>query len=153
MDIEYVRKALVEQGWEKVQPGEHLGIKFDLVGERKKSMTHWNMLVKVLPTFDAATSEEWTKSFQFISKKSKSLWMGKCFVLCLVADQVAPDVAKAMQGDSFAMYHGVRMEGGGGTVLIADMQSKRVFGRVPNLPVDVYKLTMAAAEMLKQAIA
>jgi hypothetical protein len=153
MNLEYVRGELTKGGWKKVQPGQHLGLTFDLVGERHFALTKWNILVKVLPKLDAGAAEEWKANFAMISKKSQSLIWGKCFVLCLVAEQVAPEVTQAIKGNSFGLFGIVRLKGGGGNVFIADLNGKQVYGKVPALPMDVHTFSKSAQGLLQRLVA
>ena len=96
---------------------------------------------------------EWKQNFISLSKQSQSLIWGKCFVLCLIAEQVTPEVTQAIRGDKFGLFGVVRIKGGGGNVFIADLQGKQVYGKVPALPLDVRKFSKQAQEMLQGLVA
>ena len=153
MNLDYLRNRLATDGWQDVRPRQHLGIDFDLVGSRKFTLTPWTVLVKTLPRLDRETIGNWRASFEMLSDKSKSYLWGKCFLLCLVADEVAPDVVQAISGDAFGLLGILRLKGGGGNVLIADSRSKQVYGKVPTLPADVRKFSKSVTEILRAALA
>lgn len=94
----------------------------------------------------------WQENFAVISGRSKSLLWGRCFLLCLVAQEVSPEVLPALQGDSFGLFGAFRLEGGGGNVLVADLKNRQVYGKVPALPLDVHNLTQGAAQILWRVV-
>jgi hypothetical protein len=148
MEIEPLQKGLATIGWKDVRPAQVQGLDFDLVGTRNWTLTKWSILVKVLPRLDAGTANLWQQHFQMLSKASKSYIWGKCFVLCLVAGDVAPNVVGTLKGDSFGLGGVLRLQGGGGNVLVADASTGQVYGRVPALPLDVYTLMAGARDVL-----
>jgi hypothetical protein len=48
--------------------------------------------------------EEFKKIFVDISKKSKSWFLGKCFLFCVIADRIDPQVAEDVRKDSFGSF-------------------------------------------------
>ncbi len=153
MNVNVIKNGLEGAGWKQVQPGSHLGIEFDLVGYRRFTITKWNILVKVLPMLDQTTANVWKDNFEHIGKKSKSLLWGKCFLLCLLAEDVSTQVSESLPADNFGLFGVVRLKGGGGNVLVADVKNRKVYGKVPLLPYDAHKFSKSAKEIMLQALA
>lgn len=151
MNLEYLRQDLAQAGWKELQPGQYLGIPFDLIGG-KGGLTKWNVYVCVIPRLDQATASTWQQNFQLMNKKAKSIIWGKCFLLCLIAQEVAPEVLEMLKGDSFGLFGLVRLQGGGGNIFIADEGNKRVYGKVPALPLDVHNNSAAMVKILNRAL-
>lgn len=152
MNLDLIKSDLEKAGWKNVGPGSHLDIAFDLVGSRRFTITKWSVLVKVLPVLDQATVDVWKANFAELSRRSKSLIWGKCFVLCLVAKDVVPEVSGALSGDAFGLFGLFRIKGGGGNILVADAKNKQVYGKVPAVPVDVHKFSKSVKEILGRTL-
>lgn len=153
MNLDYVRSELARAGWGNLQPRPHMGIDFDLAGSRRFFLiTKWDILVKVVPLFDQETANHWQANFTLISNRSKSLLWGRCFMLCLIAEQVSPEVQHSLSTDSFGLFGVIRLQGGGGNVVIADATSRQVYGKVPALPYDVHKFSKSTVEILTRAL-
>ena len=152
MTLDYVRDRLVQAGWRDVRPGLHMEVAFDLVGRRRFTLTKWSALVKALPVLDQATAAQWAAHFERISAQSKSWLWGQCFIMCLIADEVSPEVAAEPGPDSFGLFGLIRLKGGGGNALVADRRSKQVYGRVPALPYDVHRFSKSLMEILQGAV-
>lgn len=148
MNVHLIKRGFEEAGWKQVQPGHHLGIDFDLVGHRRFLITKWHILIKALPVLDQPTANAWRDNFERMSKKSKSVFVGKCFVLCLVAEEVSTQVSESLAADGFGLFGVVRLKGGGGTVFVADGSTRQVYGKVPALPYDVHKFSKGARDIL-----
>jgi hypothetical protein len=158
MNLTYLTAQLQQAGWKNIGPNIHMDLQFDLVGERNFTLTKWNILIKTLPMLDAPTVSVWQSNFKAISEKSKHWFWGKCFLLCLITQQVAPDIAAASTSDTVTvMDRYLEMlirdhRGGGGRVLIADDTSKQVYGEVPAIPYDSHKYTQSVKEILLNAL-
>ena len=152
MTLDFIKGELEKAGWKKVDPGNHMEIAFDLVGSRRFAITKWNILVKTLPVLNRAEASVWKANFEELSRRSKSLIWGKCFLLCLVAEDVAPEIIGELSGDKFGLFGVVRLKGGGGNVLVADMKNRQVYGKVPAIPVDVHRFSKSAKDILNRAI-
>jgi hypothetical protein len=59
---------------------------------------------------------------------------------------------RALSGDAFGLFGLLRLKGGGGNILVADMKNKQVYGKVPAVPIDVHKYSKKAKEILVQTI-
>lgn len=151
MDMDYLQKQLAQAGWKDLKPGQHLGIPFDLIGARG-TVTKWNVYVSVVPRLDQATARTWQQNFELMNKKAKSIVWGKCFLLCLIAQEVAPEVLEMLKGDSFGLFGLIRLQGGGGNIFIVDEGGKTVYGKVPALPLDVHNNSAAMAKILEGAL-
>ena len=152
MRTDLLRGELQAAGWKNVGPARFMEWDFDLVGSRWFTFTKWNVLVKYIPIFSEANAAEWRGIFAAMNRASKSIIWGKCFVLCIVAGQVAPEVLPTLQGDSFGLGGVLRLEGGGGRILITDVQNAAVHGTVPNLPLDVHRYTGKLKEILTKLV-
>jgi len=152
MNLNLIKSELETAGWKNVGPGSHLDVAFDLVGSRRFTITKWNILVKVLPVLNRAEAAVWKANFGELSRRSKSLIWGKCFLLCLVAEDVAPEILGELSGDAFGLFGVLRLKGGGGNILVADAKNKQVYGKVPAIPVDVHKFSKSTKEILSRAI-
>jgi hypothetical protein len=152
MDLNYLTPLLQLAGWKNLRPNMlHVGIPFDLVGE-KSGLMKWNVLIKVLPVLDKSQALIWQANFTTINTKSKSWFWGKGFVLGLIAQQVAPDTADDLHSDSFGLGGVIRLQGGGGRILVADYMNKQVYGQVPALPVDAHMVTQGVKDALMKAL-
>jgi hypothetical protein len=112
----------------------------------------WNVLIKILPVLDQPTAALWQTYFNAINNKSKSWIWGKGFILCLIAQQVAPETMAQLQSDSFGLFGMFRLQGGGGRILVADYMSKQVYGQVPTLPLDAHMITQGVKNALLRAL-
>jgi len=148
--MQRLSQLLSQAGWHDLGKRSHVGIIFDLVGSRRFLFTKWNILVRRLQCLDRLGAEVVAREFEAITSKSKSLLWGSCFLLCIVAEQVDPALKQAITSDDFGVFGVVRLRGGGGNVLIADIENKRVHGKVPTLPFDVHKFTKQAKDILSQ---
>jgi hypothetical protein len=144
---------LTRAGWHSVGMGSHNGIDFEIIGSRRFFFTKWRVLVRRLQDFDRLSAETVLQDFETLSSKSKSWWWGSCFLLCIVADHVEADLGKAIRSDGLGLFGVVRLKGGGGRVLIADLERKEVYGEVPLLPVDVHRFTKQAKKILEEIAA
>ncbi|MCP4728830.1 MAG: hypothetical protein GY872_02030 [Roseibacillus sp.] len=151
MNIDPVKSGFEEAGWKNLQPGSHFGIEFDLVGERR-FLGKWNVLIKVLPLLDGTTVNMWKVNFESISNRSKSLILGRCFLLCLLAEDVSPQVSETLSADSFGLFGIFRLKGGGGNVLVGNVKNGGVYGEVPSLPYDLHKFSKSAKEIILQTV-
>ena len=152
MHLDNIKLRLSQNGWKDIGSGIYLGIGFDLVGSRRFLFTKWRVLVKTIPILDRDALLLWRSNFETISKKSKSLIWGSCFLLCLLAESVSDDLVREVHGDSFGFLGVLRLRGGGGNVLIADQKNHKVYGKVPALPYDVHAYSKGAKEILSQAV-
>ncbi len=152
MRTEVLQQELTKAGWKRVAPARYLERDFDLVGTRWFTFTKWRVLVKTLPVFNSATAAEWIQTYYAISRASKSLIWGRCFLLCLVADEVEEAAASQLVSDSFGFYGVLRFKGGGGIILAADEKSGAVYGRVPTLPYDVHKYSKSVKAILGRLV-
>lgn len=152
MDLEYLKSELTKAGWKKLDSGSHMEFDFDLIGVRYFTLTKWNILVKTIPLLNQDTVAQWEDTFKTINKKSKSLFWGKCFLLCLLAKDVSEDLLESIRGDSFGALGLFRLKGGGGNIFIADLKNKRVYGKVPALPYDVHKYSKSVKKIIVQSI-
>ncbi len=148
MNINYLVSQLQQAGWKNIGPNIHVSIEFDLIGSRSFMLTKWHILIKSLPVLDSKMSAVWQDNFKVISNKSKSWLWGKCFLLCLIAQQVSADTLDAMKSDQFGLFGVIRLKGGGGRVLIADEMNRQVYGEIPPLPYDAHKFTTSVKEIL-----
>lgn len=149
-EIGLIKSGLEEVGWKNVQPANHMDIEFDLVGDRRFTLTKWNVLVKVLPVLDDTTANIWKENFEVLNKNSKSLIWGQCFLLCLLVEDVSTEVSESLSADNFGLFGMFRLKGGGGNVLVGDMKNGEVYGNVPSLPYDVHKFSQNAKEIIIQ---
>ena len=143
-------RDLTRAGWHSLSMGSHNGVDFEILGSRRFFFTKWRVLVRRLQHFDRPSAEAVSRDFETLSSKSKSWWWGSCFLLCIVADQVEADLEQAIRSDGFGLFGVLRLKGGGGRVLIADLERKEVYGRVPLLPVDVHRFTKRAKKILQK---
>lgn len=152
MDLEYIKMELAKAGWKNIYPGHHMEIDFDLVGSRYFTLTKWNILVRRLPLLDQVAASIWQENFKKISRKSKSLIWGKCFLMCLIVDEVSPEVQYAIAGDTFGLFGLIRFRGAGGNIFIVDKKNKQIYGKVPALPYDVHKFSKSVREIFSSAL-
>lgn len=139
MDMHCIIGELARAGWKNVGPGSYMGIEFDFVGSRKAlGMVQWNVLVKFIPLLDSEATKVWADSFKQMNKQAQSWVMGKCFTLCLVAQEIDPIVLGSIQSNNFGLFGVFRMKGGGGTILVGDESNHQVYGDIPRLPRDVH---------------
>jgi hypothetical protein len=150
IEIGLIKSGFEEAGWKNVQPANHMDIEFDLVGYRRFTLTKWNVLVKVLPVLDKTTANIWKENFEIFSKKSKSLIWGRCFLLCLLVEDVSTEVSESLSADSFGLFGMFRLKGGGGNVLVGNVKNGEVYGNVPSIPYDVHKFSKSAKEIILQ---
>lgn len=149
MDLNSLAQELFRNGWQDVRPGVHMGFNFDLVGNRRPMLgTRWDILVKVLPVLDMPMATAWQQNFAVINSQSKSIWWGRCFLLCLLAQEVSPEALPMLQGDSFGLFGVLRWEGGGGNIIVADLKNRQVYGKIPALPLDVHNMTEKTLQLL-----
>ena len=157
MNIGYLTTQLQQVGWKNIGPKVHMDLPFDLVGERTFTLTKWNILIKTIPVLDEPSAAVWQSNFKSISEKSKHWFWGKCFLLCLITQQVLPDTAEAITHDTVTVmdrYFEILLKdyrGGGGRILIADEASKHVYGEVPAIPYDARKYTQSLRQILMDA--
>jgi len=153
MDLTQFEAGLKERDWENLQHGSHFGVDFDLIGERRcLAATKWNVLVKVLPVLDERTLATWTANFEDLCKRSNNLIRGRCFLLCLLAEKIPSELTGRLQGDESALLDILRLEGGGGSLLVADLAGLRVYGEVPPLPVDAHKFSKGVKDLLSDVV-
>jgi hypothetical protein len=158
MNLTYFTAQLQQAGWKNIGPNNHLDLQFDLVGERNFFLTKWNILIKTLPMLDMPTASVWQANFKAMSEKSKHWFWGKCFLLCLITQQVTPDIAVASTNNTVTVmdrYLEMLLQdhrGGGGRVLIADDTTKQVYGEIPAIPYDAHKYTQSVKGILLDAL-
>jgi hypothetical protein len=151
MYLEPLKTGLEENGWKDIQSGCHLGIEFDLIGHRR-FIAKWNILVKRIPLLDERALGIWRTNFMSLSNQSKSLLVGRCFLLCLFADDISPQLSGMLSGDSFGFMGMFRMKGGGGNVLVGNIRNGGVYGEVPSLPMDLHKFSKEAKEIMLRLV-
>ena len=147
--LDGLSRDLTTAGWHSLSMGSHYGIDFEIIGSRRFFFTKWRVLVRRLQHFDRPGAEAASRDFETLSSKSKSWWWGSCFLLCIVADHVEADLEQAIRSDGFGLLGIFRLKGGGGRVLIADLERQEVYGKVPLLPVDVHRFTKRAKKILE----
>src|SRR4051812_1203543 len=96
MDIGHLTAQLQQAGWKNIGPNVHMDLPFDVVGDRRFTLTKWHILIKIIPVLDARSASVWQANFRSMSDASKHWFWGKCFLLCLITEHVAPDEAEAM---------------------------------------------------------
>jgi hypothetical protein len=148
--LDGLSRDLTRAGWNSLGKGSHYGIDFEIIGSRRFFFSKWRVLVRRIQHFDRTRAEAASRDFEILSSKSKSWWWGSCFLLCIVADHVEPDLEQAMRSDGFGLFGVLRLKGGGGLVLIADLERKEVYGKVPPLPVDAHRFTKRAKKILEE---
>ena len=152
-DATCIARELKEAGWKDIVPGNYLGFNFDFVGSRKAiGVVQWNVLVRFLPVLDSETANVCAADFQQMNKKAQSWVMGKCFILCLVAQEIDPAILGSLQGSDFGLFGIIRMKGGGGTILVSDEKSGQVFGDIPRLPRDVHNFMTVTMKALMRCV-
>lgn len=152
INLEPIRDAFTKAGWKDVHAGNHNGICFDLIGSRRFTITKWNVLVKALQLLDRDMLALWQGRFEALSKASKSLLVGKCFLLCLIVEEISLDVIEAFEDDDFGLLGVARLRGGGGKIIVASFNSKQVYGKVPLLPYDARKYMRDAIGILRRIV-
>lgn len=153
MDLRDLELELASSGWKDLRPGDAAGERFDVLGSRRFGPTPWRIYVRALPVLDSAAIAHWKDVFGQLSEASKSRRLiGTCFLLCLIADEVAADAIQLLYDDDDFGYLGVfRMEGGGGKIVLASERSKQIHADVPLLPYDVRRYTIKLIEALRNA--
>jgi hypothetical protein len=136
MNLNILAEKLIQRGWAVQGPGEFLSYRFDLLAARNPLITTWTLAVKHMARLDSGSSASAQGAFQQMSAKAKSIIWGKCFVLLLVCDSIAPEALGMLQSDTFGLGGLVRIEGGGGRIIIADSSTGQILGKVPSLPLD-----------------
>ncbi len=155
MEIEQLIPEIQRIGWGNIKQNKYFGYsmvdapKFDLVAERKFTLTKWFLLIKKIKVFDRNAYNEYQIVFNIISKNVKSWIWGKCFLLCIICDEISSELKRDMESDSFGLFGVLRMQGGGGLALIVDAKTKRCYGKIPALPYDVHKYSGEFKEMIE----
>jgi hypothetical protein len=91
-------KFIEEKGWKKIrQDSDFLGYRFQIIGEKR----FWHILFAFTDNLNKGNIEEFKKIFVDISKKSRRWFLGKCFLFCVIADRIDPQVAEDVRKDSF----------------------------------------------------
>jgi len=153
MKVDDLKYRLSDIGWKDIAPGRYMGIDFDIIGSRRFLFTKWTVLVKRINSLDRDEIAKWQTLFQTFSEKSKSWWVGKCFLLCLLVDHVSGDLLDLLTAkDSFGLLGAVRMKGGGGNILIANLEGRSVYGAVPTLPYDVHKFSKDLKDVIDKVL-
>ncbi len=153
VDMPCLIGELARAGWKNVGPGSYMGMEFNCVGSRKAlGMVQWNVLVKFMPLLDSEATTVWADSFKQMNKQAQSWVMGKCFILCLVAQEIDPVVLGSIQSNGFGLFGVFRMKGGGGTILIGDESNHQVYGEIPRLPRDVHNYMTGTMKALMRCL-
>lgn len=146
MNLNIFAEKLIQRGWMVQGAGEYLSFRFDLLATRNPMITTWTLAVKHMGVMDGGKAASAQGAFQQMSGKAKSIVWGKCFVLLLVCDSIAPEALNQLQSDSFGLGGMVRIEGGGGRIIIADSSTGQIFGKIPSLPLDANTITKSIFE-------
>ncbi len=152
MDLEPLQNALLESGWRDVEPGRCQDIDFDLIGWRRFLITKWRVLVQTVPVLDQPAVQLWAKHFDKLSRKSKGLIWGECFLLCLVCDEVAEDIVETAGQPGFGVFNTGRIEGGGGNAFVVDCANQQVYGNIPEAPYDVHTYSAAIRSTIESVL-
>ena len=130
MSNEALIKNLTKVGWKDFSPDEFLGVAFDQVGKAKVARNNWFVLLKSIPTLDAAALESWSDHYAHFMKKSQAgmFTSGKYFILILLADTVAADAAERLGQEPLPGFLELSDEitRGGGYTLLALKDRKRI---------------------------
>jgi len=153
MDKNNLIKSIEGKGWKKIrQDSEQFEHHFDIIGERWFTLTKWFVLVKFTKKLTKENILQFQNDFKDISKKSKSWIWGKCFLYCIVADNIDASIVNDIEKDSFGLWGVLRMKGGGGNIFLVDSNRKKIYGKVPTLPYDVHKYSKDFMEILNNLI-
>lgn len=143
MNLNTFAGALAQRGWAIKGPGEYLTFRFDLIATKNPLMTTWTLAVKHMGQFDPKAAASAQGAFRIMSGKAKSIVWGKCFVLLLVCDSISPEALGMLKSDSFGLGGMIRIEGGGGRIIVADSATGHIFGSIPSLPLDANTVTQS----------
>lgn len=127
MNLDFLQNELTKAGWRDLRSGQHLGFDFELVGHRGYYLEKYYVLVKVLPILDQQTAVVWKTIYNDLNKRTKSIWVGKIFILCLIAQDVVEGAQQLLSSDHYGYMRG---KGGAGFILIADINKKAVYGEL-----------------------
>lgn len=159
MEINQLTPEIKRIGWNNIKRDEYFGSslvdapKFDLVADRKFTLTKWFLLIKKIEVFDRNAYNEYQIIFNSITKNVKSWVWGKCFILCIICDKISSELKRDMESDGFGLFGVLRIQGGGGLVLVVDINTKRCYGKIPPLPYDVHKYSSEFKEMIEDYLA
>lgn len=152
IDLQNLLSLLRSKGWDVRKDSVCLGHTFDCVCERKSFLVKWYIIFSFTDTLDQHTGEEMKKVYSDISRRAKSWILGKCFIFCIIADEIDHKVAADLKPDSFGSFGVFRLKGGGGNTFLVDLHSKRIYGKVPMFPRDIHKYSKEIKEILERAI-
>ncbi|MFN2108401.1 MAG: HEAT repeat domain-containing protein [Anaerolineae bacterium] len=130
MSNEALIKNLTKVGWKDFSPDEFLGVAFDQVGKAKVARNNWFVLLKSVPTLDAAGLEAWSDHYAHFMKKSQAgmFTSGKYFILILLAGSVTADAAERLGQEPLPGFLELSDEitRGGGYTLLVIKDRKRI---------------------------
>lgn len=167
MDMNDIVMKLKSYHWKNIKQNTTFkDYQFDLVAERMHLLVvKWHVLVKQVPVLDEKTLKNHLDIFKDISKKSKSIFIGKMFLYVLVSQKIDPGLEPQIRGDNFeilintwftmtgssprpALFIG-RIEGGGGNLLAYDTTKHQWYGQIPEIPWDVKKYSEQIKEIIQ----
>lgn len=137
MNQEIIKTELSNIGWNSLHKGTYKDIEFDIIGSRTFVITSWKILVKFIPILDKNNLQKWNENFIYMSKKNKSMFLGKCFLLFLIVDEIKLDILPNIEEDNFGFLGVFRFKGGGGNIIVANINSKQVYCKIPIFPYDL----------------
>jgi hypothetical protein len=155
MNLDLIKSKLAKEGWKDIQPGNHMGIEFDLVGFRRYLLAKCNVLVKILPELDQMQAEQWKNNFQTINNNSLKFIRGKFFLIVLLAGTVSDKITGALVADPVDMVGGWKFrffKRGGGNVFVVDLVRQKIYGFVPTSSKSMYYLSKGLQTNLMEAI-
>lgn len=130
MSSEVLIKNLTKAGWKDFSPNEFLGVAFDQIGKAKVARNNWFVLLKSLPTLDAAALEAWSDHYAHFMKKSQAgmFTSGKYFILILLVDSVTADAVERLGQEPLPGFLELSDEitRGGGYTLLALKDRTRI---------------------------
>ncbi len=130
MSNEVLVKHLAKAGWKDFSPDEFLGVAFDQVGKAKVARNNWFVLLKSIPTLDAAALDTWSAHYAHFVKKSQSgmFTSGKYFILILLVDSMTADAVKRLGQEPLPGFLALSDEitRGGGYTLLVIKDRKRI---------------------------
>jgi hypothetical protein len=98
-------RLIEEKGWKKIrQDSDYLGHRFHIIGERRFALTNWYIFFSFIDNLDVGNIEEFKKIIVDISKKSKSWFLGKWFLFCVIADRIDPQIPEEIRKKAFGPF-------------------------------------------------
>lgn len=153
MNKSYLIKLIEENGWKEIrQHDEIFGHNFDIIGERRFALAKWYILINFTNKLTKDNILKFQNDFADISKKSKSWILGKCFLYCIIADNIDSKITDGIERDTFGLFGLLRLKGGGGNVFFVDLSKSKIYGKTPTLPYDVHKHSKDLTEILQKAM-